>query len=315
MKNKKKIWFVGLLALAINLVSVYFFMNRNKLGNYIRQVSYEELYSPSQNTPARIKSWKKIIDQYTASQAEEGKKLTKAYAGISDKDPALNKMIKIGVWLRRSFGKCSIGQPTAVFNNLSLTEQYRAAANAESPVWCGTFGTHFLFFCSINGITCRYIESYGKADNHIINECYIPELGQWVFVDLLNNVLYSKDKTGKILNTIDLLYLNARKDTAAFTVFEQEDNNSGLTAQRNEYANTWKNYLDSANLLRFYYITDPVRVYTFREKAIRYIYPKTWYETFSLTVISNKAFYLRIFFLYSGIIAAIFFILFYLKSK
>ncbi|HSU28167.1 MAG TPA: hypothetical protein VLJ68_07285 [Chitinophagaceae bacterium] len=307
MSRKKKIGWVGMIALLLNLMSVYLFLQRNKLGNFTKQVSYEKLYSATEIRRSGIQRWKKIMDEYPADQVSAGRKLSQANAGISEQDLPLDKMIKIGAWLNRSFRKCPSGHPSSSFQKLSLTNQYQAAAEARTPVWCVTYASQFLFFCAINGIVCRCIESTNDANHHMIVECFIPELQQWVFADIQNNVIYGKDKNGKFLNTVDLLYRNIGKDTAAFSAYGQLNSDSMQVVPRDAYAGIWKNYFDSSTLLRFYYKIDPDNIYTFREKLIRYISPQPWFETFSLKKISNLAFYMRILFLCGGLLATIFY--------
>ena len=314
MNSKKRIWVIGVLCLAINLVSIYFFINRNTLGNFTRLVTYDELYSTAGNSTNDLKKWQNIQHQYPGEQLQEAKKLTALYAGIKDTDSSLTKIIKIGSWLRRSFSKCEIGKPTDSFEKLSKIDQFKAATRAESPIWCGTFGSQFLFFCCANNITSRYIETTGLADNHIVNEFFVSELNQWVFSDLLNNVLYCKDGNGNLLNTVDLLYMNSQKDTNAITAFQQIGNDSILVVPGREHSKLWHTHLNSSNKLHFYYSTDLNQMYNPVQKIIRYIYPKTWFEIFTLTNVSNAAFYVRMLFLYSGIFLLIIFILL-LKNK
>lgn len=254
-------------------------------------------------------------NRYPEDQLREGKRLTEIYAGIRKQDSTLTKVIKIGSWLRRSFSKCKIGKPTDSFEKLSSIEQYKAATRAESPVWCGTFGSQFSFFCYANSITSRHIEAKGGADNHVVNESFVPELNKWVFSDLLNNVLYCEDSNRNILNTVDLLYRNSQKDTTAIIAYEQGSNDSLLVLPRKEHSRLWNTYLNAGNELYFYYTTDLNCVYSPVQKTIRYIYPKTWFELFTLTTVSNTAFYLRTLFLYAGIISLLIFIPFYLKKN
>lgn len=315
MKNKKAIWALGILCLIINIVSIYFFVNRNSLGNFTRVISYNELYSPEYNAPEDIKKWKQASDQFTADQLQQGKLLAETLGGVKPTDSSLTKIIKIGSWLRRSFSKCEVGKPSAAFEKLSSLEQYKTAARAGSPVWCGTYGSQFLFFCYANNITARYIETWGDKDNHVINEVFIPEINQWVFVDLLNNVLYCRDSSNRILNTIDILHLNSKNRTSVITAFEQKGNDSLLVLPRKESNKLWQPYLNIGNKIQFYYTIDLQQVYSPFQKIIRYIYPKTWFEVFTLTSVSNNAFYCRLMFLYTGLILLIIFIPLYLKKN
>ncbi|MGZ8554296.1 MAG: hypothetical protein ACXWV8_12860 [Chitinophagaceae bacterium] len=315
MKNKKAIWALGILCLVINIVSIYFFINRNSWGNFTRAVSYNELYSPGNNAPHDLKKWKHASDQYTADQLQQGKLLAETLGGVKATDSLLTKIIKIGSWLRRSFSKCEIGRPSAAFAKLSSLEQYKIAARAESPVWCGTYGSQFLFFCYANNITARYIETFGDKDNHVINEAFAPEISQWVYVDLFNNVLYCQDSSNRILNTADILYLNSKNRTSVITAFEQKGSDSMLVIPLKESNKLWQPHLNIDNKIHFYYTIDLQQVYSPVQKIIRYIYPKTWFEIFTLTSVSNNAFYCRLVFLYTGLILLIIFIPLYLKKN
>lgn len=314
MKRKKSLWITGILCLLLYALSIYFFLTREKTGNYIKQVSYEYLYAPASNTPEKLKKWQSIINQFSPEEIRKGKELTRLHAGVTENDPAFTKMLKIGSWLQRSYRHCKKEEPTPHFLSLSLTEQYAAASRAESPVWCNTFAAHFLFFCSINDIISRSIEKKGDNDLHAMNEFYIPELRQWVFADLLFNALYCQDKNGKILNTIDILYHNEKKDSSLLTVFAQQpvDSFSVIPHKTSEH---WQQYLKKKSWLNFYYQTDIRQVYTPGKNAVRYAFPVAWYETFSLVPISNTQFYLRILSLYLGIALTIIFILLYLKRN
>jgi hypothetical protein len=304
MKRRNSLRITGIICLLLYALSAYFFITREKTGNYTRMVSYEELYAPSFNTTATLKKWQHI-DQFPEEEIKKGKELTRLYAGIRENDPSLTKMLKIGSWLQRSYRQCKRGEPTEKFSALSLTDQYTAASRAESPVWCGTFGIHFLFFCSINGITSRAIEKKGGGDHHVMNESFIPELGQWVFSDLLFNTLYCRNEQGRILNLVD---------SSAVTIYGQQpvDSFSLVTRQSQEH---WQRYLNKESLLNFYYRSDLQKIYAPREKLTRYAFPVAWYETFTLTPISNTQFYLRILSLYLGLVMTVIFVLLYLKRN
>jgi hypothetical protein len=315
MKQRKTIWLLGISCVLVNAVSVYFYINRRETGDYIHHVSYEKLYAPAHNEEKHHrKKWNKTTDQFHEHELEAGKHLTATYAGVNDHDSTLIKVIKIGAWLRRSFNQCAIGKPTPAFEKLSIPDQYKSAVNGQSPIWCGTYGSQFSFFCSANGITSRYIESKGGRDNHVVNETYIPELGQWVFSDLLNNVILSKDHTGRLQNTVDLLHRNVNGDSSVLRAYGHTSDSTLQIVARDEKSQLWNDYFNMHNHLFFYYTTDLDHVYHPVQKTKRYIYPKSWYELFTLQPITNSSFYLRIFFLYAGITLFGLFLYFILKK-
>lgn len=315
MQKKKLTWIVGVACIAFNAVSVCFFFKRDSFGNFTRVASYEILYSPSYNTEEELKKWRQGADGFSKDTLEEGRRLTTVHAGVQTNDPTLTKINKIGSWLRRSFSHCEIGKPTDHFNRLPVLQQLKAAAVAASPIWCGTYGYHFMFFCYANGIDVRYIESKAEIDHHVVNEVFVPELNQWVLTDLTNNVLYCTDANNKILNTVDVLYLNAKDDSSAITAYGQAGNDSLLILPRQEYGKLWQKHLNSFHQLFYYYTTDLRQVYEPVSKIIRYIYPTTWFEIFSLNPISNFTFYLRIVFLYVGFVLLMIFIPLVLKHN
>lgn len=313
MKRKKAILFVGICCAALYLVSVYFFITRDKAGNYNKLVSYEDLYS---NRPKKLEKWKHILKGITdEAEIREAQTLTREYAGVSDNDPAFTKMLKIAAWIKVSYRNCPLGEPDSTFSALPLLEQYRAACRAESPIWCGTFARHFLLFCSANGLDCRFIEQVRGDYVHAVNETYIPELGRWVFTDLMTDALFCEDTNGNILNTVDLLNINLRKDDQPVRVFFQKKDADEYAVSSRLTGDHWQNYFNEASLLNFYYTVDLKQVYNPGAKLLRYAFPVSWYESYSKTPPSNTSFYLRILFLYAGIVLTITFIVLYIKRN
>lgn len=315
MTGKRTIWITGVCCVLLYLLSICFFLAREKTGNYHKLVSYEELYSKKANTPSKLRKWKNVLGGLVSgADLRQGRELTVKYAGVTETDPPFTKMKKIAAWIHASYRHCPLGEPNAAFSALSLIDQHYAASRAESAIWCGTFGTHFLFFCSANGLTSRLVETNGENDQHIVNETWIPELNQWVFTDLTFNTVYCKDARGRILNTVDILRMNEQKSSPPMPVLCQEDGDQHVvTAGSNQ--EIWQKYFNRKSRLMLYYSIDQEQVLTTGNKLLRYAFPVAWYETYSLTPPSNTAFFLRIVSLYLGVIMTILFIVLYLKRN
>ncbi len=245
----------GIIAWFITgLLSLFFFLKRNEFGNYTHWSTYSDLYLQNGIDAKESAKWQECSTQYNIEEKEAGKKLSVAEAGIKDDDPVLTKTIKIGQWLVHSFWKCKTGRPPDSIDKLRPIDIYRAANAQKTPVWCGTYGALFLFFCTCNNITCRYIESIGKTDSHVIDECYIPELRKWIMIDLTHKILTATDQKGNYLNTIDIKNLYRNDLSKTVLVQYVKDNDSTLTAPADSIKTEWKFYLGDETALRYYHL-------------------------------------------------------------
>ena len=199
-------------------LSLIFFLNRNNFGNYIRQPSYQDLYSVNGPDQKSLTKWQQSFQQYNDDEKKSGKYLSSLEANINDDEPVLSKTIKLGSWLVKSFWNCPSGKPLDSLEKLRPLELFKAAKSLQSPVWCGTYSSLFLFFCASHHITCRYIESTGGPDNHVISECYIPELKQWIIVDLTHRIINASDKKGNYLNAADIINMYKEDHTGNINV-------------------------------------------------------------------------------------------------
>lgn len=287
-------------------LSLFFFLNRNHFGNYTHQSSYNDFYPAGEIDHQSLTKWQKSFQQYSDDEKKTGKELSAREAGIEENEPVLSKTEKLGSWLIKSFWNYPAGQPSDSVDKLRPIELYKASKALQGPVWCGTYGAIFLFFCACHHITCRYIESIGGPDHHVINECYIPELKQWIIVDLTHKILNATDEKGKYLNAGDIINMYKEDHTEKINVFYLKDSLSTSTAMADNIKTEWGQYLTIKNSLLYYYLIDLKTIYSTVQKIKRYLFPESWYEIYSENKNSNSLFFIRSSLLIAWIFISIF---------
>ncbi len=273
--------------------SIFFFLKRDQFGNYTCYSSYNDLYHSDDASGRSLTKWQRSLQQYSDEEKKAGKKFSAREAGINENEPDFSKSIKIGIWLLRSLWDCPAGKPPDSLEKLRPLELYKEIKVLQSPIWCGTYGALYLFFCSCNEITCRYIESTGGPDNHILNECYIPELKQWIIVDLTHKIIYALDDKGKYLNAGDVINMYKENRTDRINVFYLKDSLKPEKIVVDSIKSEWAQYLSNKNTLWYYYLIDLKMVYTPWKKIMRYLFPVNWYEVYLDKKKSNMLFFIR----------------------
>ena len=100
-----------------------------------------------------------------------------------------DKIILIGSYLYNRLHKQN-GSPSGKLQALSPLEQYKMlCASPSEQLWCGNYAQIFSWFCWSQGIVTRTIEIMNPGDHHVLNECFIPETGQWIMTDITHNLM------------------------------------------------------------------------------------------------------------------------------
>lgn len=300
-----------LLWIIAGAVSLFFFIKREQFGNYFPRSTYKELY-PEDRLDAK---WTKSSTQYSEEEKAHGKKLSAMEAGIDENESTLSKTIKIEKWLLKSFWNCPSGVPLDSLNRLRPLQSYKGTAMMHTPVWCGTYGSLFLFFCNCNNITCRYIESSGGPDHHVINECYIPEIKKWILTDLTHKIINTTDEKGNYLNAADIMKMNKENRSKNIIVQYMKDTATTSSVSADSVLTQWSQYLGEKNSLSYYYLIDLKKVYATGQKIKRYLLPESWYEIYGDKKKSNALFFIRSSFALIWILLSIFMAAILLKHK
>lgn len=307
--------FILITWLITGSASLFFFLKRNDFGSYTHWSTYNDLYPANVPGAKELAKWEECRTQYSEEEKEAGKKLSSTEAKIKNDDPVLTKVTKLGQWIIHCLWECKVGRPSDSVDRLRPMGILEAAEAQKTNVWCGTYGALFLFFCSCQNITCRYIESIGKTDSHVINECYIPELRKWIMVDLSHKVMTATDNKGNYLNTADIKNIYDNNLSKNVNVFYVKDSAEALSSPADSVKTEWKFYLGGESVLRYYHLIYLPMVYKNVEKAKRYFLPKAWYEVYTEKEQSNMLFFTRSFITVFWLLMSIFMILSFIKIK
>ncbi|MBK6938143.1 MAG: transglutaminase domain-containing protein [Chitinophagaceae bacterium] len=292
--------------LLIMISNILFFTQRDKTGIYTKYSTYGQLYSDKNNTDQKRKKWNDTYQFTSSAEKDTAVKIAEREAGITPKDPVFEKIVKTGKWLINVLQQCPAGKPTDSLSALPMLQQLPALKERKSPVWCGTYGNLFLFFCKANNIETRLIEIMNPGNHHIVNECYVPELKQWVAVDLTNKFLYCINNKGDLLNTLDIVNAFQKKEKVYMA---QVSANSVLSTAADSANMPWNSYLASYPPVYYYKNTNFDKVYTLPEKLKRYAFPVSFFEVYADKQGKNSWFYIRMFCLWITI--PVLFYLFY----
>lgn len=302
-------WFIS------GIASLFFFFKKNDFGSYTKWSTYNDLYPENGPAVYELEKWQKCRSQYSEEELKEAKKLSSDEAGIKEDDPVFTKTIKLGQWIINNLWECKTGRPPDSIDRLRPLAIWDAAKSNKTPVWCGTYGALFLFFCTSQNITCRYLESIGKTDGHVVDECYIPELKKWVMVDLTHKIIMAKDSKGNYLNAVDIknIYRNGLSNMVWVYYVKKNDSATWMPA---DSANTeWKLYLGEESILRYYHLIYLTMAYKNSEKLKRYFLPVAWYEIYTEAPRYNILFFIRSFITLIWLLMSIFIVLKLFKLK
>jgi hypothetical protein len=100
-----------------------------------------------------------------------------------------------------------------MYRGLSPHTQYERAIAGEDEVFCANFSSIYRYFAALAGIPTREISVTGTRDGvslgaHTFNESFIPERGEWAYVDLTLEVVLPRTAKGDRLDAIELSHLH-----------------------------------------------------------------------------------------------------------
>lgn len=270
--------------------------------HYQPYAGYSQLYGACNEECE--KKWKQFADDYALNDLSEAKKISDSVA--KGKTHTLNKAIAIGSFLYNRFSLQS-GRPSDELLKASPIDQYKMlSASRSEKLWCGNFAQMFAFFCWSQNIVARNIEIMYPGDRHVLNECYIPEMGGWIMVDVTNNLLLIRNSEGKFLNLVQ--FRDALKKNSPLS-FLKSDSVSGkeMTAVPKEMVPV--QYL-AEHPFYYYHRVDNQKTYSFKEKIKRYLLPVSWYDIFDDNKNhSNLAFYLKGILIFLWVVSVIIFLI------
>ena len=236
-----------------------------------------------------------------SSQFKTDKEITSAQQLLSDSmkvilsENSISKIQKIGSYIYKKIHQ-KLGTPNDSMDLLSPLQQFNLAQQGYSEIWCGTYTNIFSFFANTAGITTRSVWVEGKANGistagHNFNECYIKELNQWIFVDLMSNSLSIQTKNGHYLNSIDFYNLHQIRSN---DIMVSSSKNDSIIKTEYDYSNSFYDNYFSPNVNFVYYYASQFdkNIYSSFEKIKRYLSKRPTFATYSNALyVSNTKFY------------------------
>lgn len=235
-----------------------------------------------------LQYWTQSSEFTTEEEISIAKKLLVDSIKINLAEPSITKIEKIGSYILKKLNTHR-GTPNDSIDNMSPMQSFNYALKDKSDVWCGHFSNIFSFFANAAGVTTRAVCLEGDANGiikagHSFNECYIPELKQWIFVDLTSSTLSVQTKKGKYLNAID--FFNAHELRVDSIMVNTFTNDSLYKMSYNYNTSFYNDFFNTNSYFVFYNASEYDKtLYSFTNKIKRFV---TKAPTFAVYSNSNN---------------------------
>ncbi|MCU7548060.1 transglutaminase-like domain-containing protein [Chitinophagaceae bacterium LB-8] len=247
--------------------------------------------------------WKEFYENLDKKEIKEADNILQKNTEIKKKTSTIEKVLTIGNFIYNEF-HAQTGMPTKNSLYLSAIPLYRfLKQNRKEELWCGQYASMMLTFCWSQNIATRYIEIFHPGNHHTINECFIPELGKWVMVDITNNILISETRQNGYLNFVD--FHNKVNSFQEISLVSSTNNKIGksLLDKNNSFVTT---YFKDNDQYYFYHHINLKKAYKSTEKIKRYFFPMYWYEIFSENQSTNLLFFVKLIFVFAWLLSLIY---------
>lgn len=273
--------------------------------NYVSEESYKkkgrtrasdvELMSAS--IPIRdkklfsINHWTQSSEFTTGEEIASAKQILMDSMQVIPSENSVSKIQKIGSYIYKKIHH-QLGMPNDSMDAFSPLKQFALAQQGKSEIWCGSYTNIFSFFANTAGVITRSIWVDGEANGissagHNFNECYIKEINQWIFVDLMSNTLALQTKNGSYLNSIDFYNLHQLHSN---DIMVSSLKNDSIVKSEYDYSNSfYSNYFNpKVNFVYYFASQFDEKLYTSSEKIKRYVFKKATFASYSGTSNTNN---------------------------
>jgi len=249
---------------------------------------------PIQERPLySLKDWGWYFDDFEGEEKAAARYL-KDSMKILPTDPSITRVMKIAGYILQT-SKGMDGTPTDTMTKLSPIDQLEYARAGKSKIWCGIYTAVFSYFACRAGVPVRFIQcgnswSAISSGDHVFNEVYIEELGQWLYVDLLAKTIFVK-KGERYLNVADVQRLLKYSIDDADLVAGYFNGDSIVLTPYKQVSSTARYYFHPNNTFYFYFgdylkIHNPRNVF---ERVKKIFYPKPYYAMYGNNIGSGKS--------------------------
>lgn len=292
LKNKKDTT-VSIL-LGLNFVTEKTYEKSGRKRNSDVELLYSSL--AFENTAVQSKEfWKQTSALTTEQEIKNVSSILRNEVKLQHKDSTIQKIKKISAYILSKL-QYKHGTPADTMDKLSPQQKFDFALRNRSKVWCGDFADIFALYANTAGITTRLVCTEGDANGilksgHSFNECYVPEIQQWVFIDLTSATLLVQNSQGIYLNAID--FYNAHLlQSSDLTVTKFENDSLFQTPYRTEKS-FYNDYFNKGTYFVFYNASQfSKEIYSFKNKWLRYVTKRPTFAVYSNSAITdNKLFY------------------------
>ena len=139
--------------------------------------------------------------------------LLRNHVGIREEDPTFTRMEKVTRFLRVML-KNARGVPKNEERWMTPWVLFNEMTQGTGKGWCTQHAQLYVYWANRAGIPTRFVFGARTQDNtitytgHSWAESYIKEQHRWAFVDLSHAHVYITNKSGQVLNTVELFHLN-----------------------------------------------------------------------------------------------------------
>ena len=156
-------------------------------------------------------------EAYDATERAGARELL-ASLGIDESQPTVEKIEAIAAGLWGSLIDKG-GAPQPFMRQLTPWQQYQAALRGDSRVYCANIARIYAFVANECGVPTRLVDAAGSLDGvalsaHAFTESYVPERGEWAYVDATLGVFLIRTPSGSLVDGAELLHHGAAGTTA-----------------------------------------------------------------------------------------------------
>lgn len=244
-----------------------------------------------------INHWTQSSEYTTDNDILIAKQILLDSMQVIPSENSVSKIHKIGSYIYKKIHH-QLGTPNDSMDVCSPLKQFTLAQQGQSEIWCGSYTNIFSFFANTAGITTRSVWVDGQANGistagHNFNECYIKELNQWIFVDLMSNTLSLQTKNGHYLNSLDFYNLHQLHSS---DIMVSSLKNDSIVKSEYDYSNSfYANYFNpKVNFVYYFASQFDEKLYTYSEKMKRYISKQATFANYSgMSNANNVIFYYK----------------------
>jgi hypothetical protein len=229
--------------------------------------------------------WSRFISDYPQEEFAAAKKITDSV--LKDSVSGYDKVFLLGKFLYKEIGGRE-GKPQDDLRSSPFDNFEKYTSDHSLKPGSMSLSSVFGYFCWTHDIASRSVDVMKGEEIFALNECYIPELGRWIMVDLNNNILAVRNLTGAFLDFQGVR--DSIQKHAPLVVYRATgDSIERDTATLQSLSGVYQN--DSP--IHYFRRLNMKKINSLRERVSRYFSPDPWYDIFDKNAGSNWPFQVK----------------------